>query len=101
MVFEVMLGVGWFDERQLHLTLFDGCADADNIWQVVGLAGPIIGLNRKGQNRAPAVPPEDYLSFMYFTFLFFGETEPARASLAAGAAALKSAEKEPVLKRIR
>jgi len=70
MVFEVMLGVGWFDERQLHLTLFDGCADADDIWQVVGLAGPIIGLNLKGQNRAPAVPPEDYLSFMYFTFLF-------------------------------
>ena len=30
--FEVMLGVGWFDERQLHLTLFDGYADAGEIW---------------------------------------------------------------------
>ena len=70
MGFEVMLGVGWFDERQLHLTLFDGCADAGDIWQVVGLAGPIIGLNLKGQNRAPAVPPEDYFSFTFFTFLF-------------------------------
>ena len=70
MGFEVMLGVGWFDERQLHFTLFDSCADADDIWQVVGLAGPIIGLNLKGQNRAPAVPPEDYLSSMCFTFLF-------------------------------
>jgi hypothetical protein len=86
----------------LHLTLFDGCADAGEIGQIAGLSGTIIGFHLKGQNLDPAVPPpRTFVALFTSDFIIFGETKPARASLAAGAAAKKSAEKGPLLKRIR
>jgi len=67
----------------LHIALFDGCIDAGETWQVVGLSGPITGLHLKGQNLDPAVPPRTFVAVFTLDFIIFGETEPARASLAA------------------